>query len=98
VLFALVFSNCSDTDEMETFVEQIENEENNMIETIFVRGGFIDGTHPAFGKTAVNSEKTELTFTNFTTDFRPKLLVYLSKYVNSTQYIDLGDLKVFQVI
>ena len=93
VLFALVFSNCSGTDEMETFVEQIENEENNMNETIFVMGDFIDGAHPTSGKASVNSDKTELSFSNFKTDNGPKLLVYLATDVNSTEYVDLGDLK-----
>ena len=93
VLFALVFSNCSGTDEMETFVEQIENEENNMNETIYVMGDFIDGAHPTSGKASVNSDKTELSFSNFKTDNGPKLLVYLTTDVNSTEYVDLGDLK-----
>ena len=93
VLFALVFSNCSENDEMEIIVDQIENEENNMNETIFVMGDFINGTHPTSGKAAVNSDKTELTFTNFKTDNGPKLLVYLSTDTNATEYVNLGDLK-----
>ncbi len=93
VLFTLVFSNCSGADEMETIVEQIENEENNMNETIFIMGDFIDGAHPTSGKAAVNSDKTTLTFTNFKTDNGPKLLVYLSTDTNSTEYVNLGNLK-----
>jgi len=93
VLLAIMFSNCSGTDEMETVFEQIENEENNMNETIFVMGDFIDGAHPTSGKAAVNSDKTELIFTNFKTDNGPKLLVYLTTDTNATEYIDLGDLK-----
>ena len=93
ILLAIMFSNCSGTDEMETVFEQIENEENNMNETIFVMGDFINGAHPTSGKAAVNSDKTELTFTNFKTDNGPKLLVYLTTDTNATEYIDLGDLK-----
>jgi len=93
VLLAIMFSNCSGTDEIETIFEQIENEENNMNETIFVMGDFIDGAHPTSGKAAVNSDKTELIFTNFKTDNGPKLLVYLTTDTNATEYIDLGDLK-----
>ena len=93
ILLAIMFSNCSGTDEMETVFEQIENEENNMNETIFVMGDFIDGAHPTSGKAAVNSDKTELIFTNFKTDNGPKLLVYLTTDTNATEYIDLGDLK-----
>ncbi len=93
ILLAIIFSNCSGTDEIETIFEQIENEENIMNETIFVMGDFIDGAHPTSGKVAVNSDKTVLTFTDFKTDNGPKLLVYLSTDANSTQYIDLGDLK-----
>ncbi|MEX1383904.1 DM13 domain-containing protein [Lutibacter sp.] len=93
VLFALVFSNCSANDEMGTIVEQIENEDNNINETIFAMGDFIDGTHPTSGKATVNSDKTTLIFTNFKTDIGPKLLVYLSTDTNSTEYVNLGDLK-----
>ena len=93
VLLAIMFSNCSGTDEIETIFEQIENEENNINETIFVMGDFIDGAHPTSGKAAVNSDKTELIFTNFKTDNGPKLLVYLTTDTNATEYIDLGDLK-----
>ena len=93
VLLAIMFSNCSGTDEMETVFEQIENEENNINETILVMGDFKDGAHPTSGKAAVNSDKTELTFTNFKTDNGPKLLVYLTTDTNATEYIDLGDLK-----
>ena len=34
-----------------------------------------------------------MSFTNFKTDNGPKLLVYLSNDVNSTEYVNLGDLK-----
>ena len=94
VLFALIFSNCSGSDEMETVVEQMETEENNMMNgSVFVMGDFVDRDHPTSGKASVNSDKTVLSFTNFKTDNGPKLLVYLSNDVNSTEYVNLGDLK-----
>ncbi len=94
VLFALIFSNCSGSDEMETVVEQMETEENNMMNgSVFVMGDFVDRAHPTSGKASVNSDKTVLSFTNFKTDNGPKLLVYLSNDVNSTEYVNLGDLK-----
>ena len=94
VLFALIFSNCSGSDEMETVIEQMETEENNMMNgSIFVMGDFVDRAHTTSGKASVNSDKTVLSFTNFKTDNGPKLLVYLSTDVNSTEYVNLGDLK-----
>ena len=68
-------------------------EDNTMNGSNFVMGDFVDRAHPTSGKAAVNSDKTELTFTNFKTDNGPKLLVYLSTDTNATEYIDLGDLK-----
>ena len=94
VLFALIISNCSGSDEMETVVEQMETEENNMINgSVFVMGDFVDRAHPTSGKASVNSDKKVLSFINFKTDNGPKLLVYLSNDVNSTEYVNLGDLK-----
>ena len=94
VLFALLFSNCSGNDEMETIVQQMEMEaDNTMNGSVFVMGDFVDRAHPTSGKAAVNSDKTVLTFTNFKTDNGPKLLVYLSTDVNSTEFVNLGDLK-----
>jgi hypothetical protein len=94
VLFALIFSNCSGNDEMETIVQQMEMEEDNTMNgSNFVMGDFVDRAHPTSGKAAVNSDKTVLTFTNFKTDNGPKLLVYLSTDVNSTEFVNLGDLK-----
>jgi len=94
LLFALIFSNCSGNDEMETIVQQMEMEEDNTMNgSNFVMGDFVDRAHPTSGKAAVNSDKTVLTFTNFKTDNGPKLLVYLSTDVNSTEFVNLGDLK-----
>ena len=97
VLFALIFSNCSGSDEMETVVEQMETEENNMMNgSVFVMGDFVDRAHPTSGKASVNSDKTVLSFTNFKTDNGPKLLVYLTTDVASTEFVNLGDLKGIQ--
>jgi len=94
LLFALIFSKCSGNDEMETIVQQMEMEEDNTMNgSNFVMGDFVDRAHPTSGKAAVNSDKTVLTFTNFKTDNGPKLLVYLSTDVNSTEFVNLGDLK-----
>lgn len=93
-LFALIFSNCSGNDEMETIVEQMEMEDDNTMNgSTFVMGDFVNGAHPTSGKASVNSDKTVLAFTNFKTDNGPKLLVYLSTDVNSTEFVNLGDLK-----
>lgn len=92
-LFAILFSNCSGNDEMETVIEQMENEENNMNGTTFVMGDFVNGAHPTSGKAAVNLDKTVLSFRNFKTDNGPKLLVYLATDTNATEFVNLGDLK-----
>mgnify|MGYP003847474413 CR=1 FL=1 len=43
VLFALLFSNCSGNDEMETIVQQMEMEaDNTMNGSVFVMGDFVD--------------------------------------------------------
>jgi len=79
---------------METIIEQIEIEENNPTSgSIFVMGNFVDRAHPTSGKATVNKNKTVLSFTNFKTDNGPKLLVYLSTDINSTEFVNLGDLK-----
>ena len=93
VLFALIFVNCSGDDEVETVIEQTENEEDIMNETVLVMGDFVDRAHPTSGKASINSEKTVLSFTNFKTDNGPKLLVYLSTNDSATEFVNLGDLK-----
>ena len=94
VIFALIFSNCSGNDEMETIVQQMEMEDDNPTNgNIFVMGDFVNRAHPTSRKASVNADKTVLTFTNFKTDNGPKLLVYLSTDVNATEFVNLGDLK-----
>ncbi|WP_372792851.1 DM13 domain-containing protein [Lutibacter sp.] len=79
--FSLVLiMSCSKSDDMQIVIEQMG-------------GDFVARAHPTSGKRAVNSDKTILTFTNFKTDNGPKLLVYLSTDVISSEYINLGDLR-----
>ena len=91
VFFALFLINCSGSDEIDTVVEQMEMEEMNMDASVM--GDFVSRAHPTSGNAAVNSDKTILSFTNFETDNGPKLLVYLSTDINSSEYVNLGDLK-----
>jgi hypothetical protein len=95
-LFSLIlFMSCSKSDDMQIVIEQMDNDivGNNMSSGAFIMGNFVAIAHLTSGKASVNSDKTVLTFTNFKTDDGPKLLVYLSTDVNSTEYINLGDLK-----
>jgi len=61
--------------------------------TPFSIGDFVSGAHTTSGTASVNSTKTVLSFKNFKTDNGPKLLVYLTTEVGSSDYISLGDLK-----
>ena len=75
-----------------------ENDSNNgevvvMPPIPFVMGTFVSGAHPTSGTASVNSTNTVLSFKNFKTDDGPKLLVYLTTQVGSSDYISLGDLK-----
>lgn len=58
-----------------------------------LKGDFVSGAHSTNGECAVNVEKTLLTFTKFKTESAIKLSVYLSTKVNSTDFVDLVDLK-----
>lgn len=57
-----------------------------------LKGDFVSDAHTTTGKVAVNKEETILSFQNFKTDSGPKLLVYLTPEVNSSDYINLGEL------
>ena len=57
------------------------------------KGLFISGAHTTTGKVSVNSSETVLSFNNFKTDTGPKLLVYLTTKVGSSNFVSLGDLK-----
>jgi hypothetical protein len=89
LIFATIFMNCSSDNTMEVFL----NQDENINQSVYVMGNFIDGSHPTSGKAAVNLEKTLLRFTNFKTDNGPKLLVYLTTDANATEFVNLGDLK-----
>ena len=56
-------------------------------------GDFVSDAHPTSGMVKVNGTGTSLSFENFKTDQGPKLLVYLATTVDSTDYVNLGDLK-----
>jgi len=90
-IFPLFFACSNSEDNMET----VMNEKEEVINP-FVMGDFISRAHPTSGKAAVSSDKTKLAFTNFKTDNGPKLLVYLSTDENSTEFVNLGDLKGIQ--
>ena len=91
LFFTLLFVNCAGDDSMASIIEEMEDE--TMTSDSFLMGEFVSDAHPTSGKAKVNSDKTILTFENFKTDNGPKLLVYLATDTNSTEYINLGDLK-----
>jgi len=76
---------------MASIIEEMEDE--TMTSDSFLMGEFVSDAHPTSGKVKVNSDKAILEFENFKTDNGPKLLVYLATDTNSTEYINLGDLK-----
>ena len=67
--------------------------ETTMLPSTVLSGQFVSDAHPTSGTVIVNDDSTVLDFESFMTDDGPKLLVYLSATVNSTDYVDLGDLK-----
>jgi len=89
ILFlVVVFSSCSSNDD--TDMMDIENNESM---SIFKKGSFVSDAHTTTGIASVNDKKTTLSLTNFKTDDGPKLVVYLSTDKNSTDFVNLGDLK-----
>jgi hypothetical protein len=103
VFCVVILISCSGSDEsMQILEDQMDNEVvgemeeevvDNTSTSTFVMGDFVDGAHPTSGNANVNSDKTELSFTNFKTDNGPKLLVYLSTDTEASEYVNLGDLK-----
>ena len=88
ILFLIgVFSGCSGSDDTSLIEENIE--ETNSKE----KGIFVSGAHTTTGSVSVNSSETLLSFTNFKTDNGPRLLVYLTVEVGSSDFVSLGDLK-----
>jgi Electron transfer DM13 len=63
--------------------------------TIIAMGNFINAVHPASGKASwhVAGTKQTIYLSNFSTDAGPDLKVYLSKDLNASSFILLGDLK-----
>ena len=68
--------------------------ENEMMETVYdISGNFMADTHPTSGLAKVDSERTKLKLENFKTDKGPNLDMYLSTDSQSTEFVNLGDLK-----
>ena len=81
----MIMNEMSMEKEME---EEMETEFNG-----FSQGDFVSDAHTTTGVASINNSKTTLSLTNFKTDDGPKLLVYLSTDKNSTDFVNLGDLK-----
>ena len=96
-----IFISCSNNDDAliqeQEAVEEVEetssDTDSSTEATDYAMGDFVDRAHPTSGKATVNFDQSILSFTNFKTDNGPKLLVYLSTDVNSSEFINLGDLK-----
>lgn len=58
-----------------------------------LEGEFVADAHPTSGKVSIDRERIKLSFKNFKTDDGPKLLVYLTPEVGSSEFINLGELK-----
>ena len=101
LIFVIVFSvtSCGSNDSDDNLTMNESNSEmdsmmeSNTSEDVSVMGDFVSDAHPTSGKVTVTSENSILNFENFKTDDGPKLLVYLSTSVESTDYVNLGDLK-----
>lgn len=90
-LIAGLFSACSDSDDMA--LEDMKAMEMMETRTIIFDGSFVSDGHPTSGTVEVIDETNELLFKNFKTDKGPNLDVYLSTSVESTDYVNLGDLQ-----
>ena len=81
------FLNCSSSD------GEMKAEQEEMEEVEIQAGDFVSGAHATTGKASVSTDLKTLNFTNFKTDNGPKLLVYLTTAVGSSDFVSLGDLK-----
>ena len=81
------FSGCSNQNDL-SLVEEDSVEPGTSAE-----GMFVSGAHTTTGSVSVNKAETIINFTNFKTDIGPKLLVYLTTEVGSSDFVSLGDLK-----
>lgn len=98
VLIFILFISCSSGDDMNIINNDGNNEAGNQSNNrgeieIVELGVFVSDDHTTTGMASINSNGTILSFKNFETDDGPKLLVYLSTDKNSTDYVDLGELK-----
>lgn len=73
--------------------DAMDNGTNTLSISEPLTGSFVADAHPTSGTSDVNKEHTKLSFKSFKTDAGPKLLVYLSTSVNSTDFVNLGELK-----
>ena len=90
-VFVLVACS-SDNDDM--MMNELNNEGNSdEITPELIKGNFVSDSHPTTGMVRINEDKSVLSLNNFKTDDGPKLLLYLSKEVDSKEYVDLVDLK-----
>jgi hypothetical protein len=89
VLSLVLFSSCG-SDSLNAVEDNMMSE---MTEAKKLQGDFMNGAHPTSGIAITNEEKTKLNFQNFKTDDGPKLLVYLTTAVGSSDFVNLGDLK-----
>jgi len=90
VLIGLIFflANCTSDDNTS------ENEDTTPVgEITYSKGVFTSGAHTTTGNASINSKKTALQLSKFKTDAGPKLVVYLTTEVGSSDYVSLGDLK-----
>ena len=99
VLVLILGCSSSDNSEIEEEMNIIVMDENNPIEqeeeetTTMIMGAFVSDAHPTTGKAIISEDMSSLIFENFMTDSGPLLLVYLSTDKNSTDFVNLGDLK-----
>ena len=87
LFMSLLLFNCSQEKDEPFFVEVIKETASSF------KGTFISGAHPTSGQVLVDTNKTKISLVNFKTDPGPKLLVYLTTSVGSSDYVSLGDLK-----
>ena len=92
LIFSVLLLSCGTSDSDELYSNTSLVNPQAVSQSSFV-GDFVSDAHPTSGMVKVNSTKTSLSFENFKTDQGPKLLIYLSTTVDSTDYVNLGDLQ-----
>jgi len=91
MFFVMVSCGSNDSDDS-LMMDQIDME-SGLSDEVTVMGEFVSDAHPTSGKATVTDMNSTLNFENFKTDDGPKLLVYLSSTLESTDFVNLGDLK-----